>query len=206
MDCGRTGDGRRELYQNKPTPNASVYKNKPTPNTSAMASEGGVAEGYAELERLIADSTELSRDDKEAVGYFVDCVLRESDHVPWRTLRAHRAVHAHELFGVRLLSLVLARAEARRLSVVAMIHYVHNYCCADGYFLRSTSQVEELLRWFSEMHAAGVTVRGGRLRPRFRRRSRFRRSLIVLAVQLRGLGAKAAAVVQQVVHDFQPGV
>lgn len=36
---------------------------------------------------------------------------------------------------------------------------------ADGYFLRSTSQVEELLRWFSEMHAAGVTVRGGRLRP-----------------------------------------
>ena len=27
------------------------------------------------------------------------------------------------------------------------------------------AQVEELLRWFSEMHAAGVTVRGGRLRP-----------------------------------------
>jgi len=36
---------------------------------------------------------------------------------------------------------------------------------ADSYFLRSTSQVEELLRWFSEMHTAGVTVRGGRLRP-----------------------------------------
>ena len=36
---------------------------------------------------------------------------------------------------------------------------------SDGYFLRSVSQVEELLRWFSEMHAAGVTVPGGKLRP-----------------------------------------
>ena len=35
----------------------------------------------------------------------------------------------------------------------------------DSYFLRATSQVDQLLRWFAEQHAAGVTVRGGRLRP-----------------------------------------
>ena len=34
----------------------------------------------------------------------------------------------------------------------------------DSYFLRSAMQVDELLRWFAEQHAAGVTVRGGRLR------------------------------------------
>ena len=35
----------------------------------------------------------------------------------------------------------------------------------DSYFLRSAMQVDELLRWFAEQHAAGVTVRGGKLRP-----------------------------------------
>jgi len=35
----------------------------------------------------------------------------------------------------------------------------------DSYYLRSPMQVEQLLRWFAEQHAAGVTVRGGKLRP-----------------------------------------
>merc|ERR1719198_1890220 len=35
----------------------------------------------------------------------------------------------------------------------------------DSYFLRSAMQVDELLRWFAEQHAAGVTVRGGKMRP-----------------------------------------
>ena len=35
----------------------------------------------------------------------------------------------------------------------------------DSYFLRSAMQVDQLLRWFAEQHAAGVTVRGGKLRP-----------------------------------------
>jgi len=35
----------------------------------------------------------------------------------------------------------------------------------NSFFLRSSDQVDELLRWFAEQHAAGVTVRGGRLRP-----------------------------------------
>ena len=35
---------------------------------------------------------------------------------------------------------------------------------ADGWFLRSATQVDQLLRWFVEQHMAGVTVRGGKLR------------------------------------------
>jgi hypothetical protein len=34
----------------------------------------------------------------------------------------------------------------------------------DAFYLRSVMQVDELLRWLAEQHAAGVTVRGGRLR------------------------------------------
>jgi len=36
----------------------------------------------------------------------------------------------------------------------------------DSYFLRSAMQVDQLLRWFAEQFAAGVTVRGGKLRPK----------------------------------------
>ena len=35
----------------------------------------------------------------------------------------------------------------------------------DGYYLRQATQVDELLRWLSDQHAAGVTVRGGKIRP-----------------------------------------
>ena len=35
----------------------------------------------------------------------------------------------------------------------------------DGFFVRSAPQVDQLLRWLCEQHAAGVTVRGGKLRP-----------------------------------------
>lgn len=35
----------------------------------------------------------------------------------------------------------------------------------DSYFLRSAMQVDDLLRWLADQHMAGVTVRGGRLRP-----------------------------------------
>ncbi|KAL3892602.1 MAG: hypothetical protein SGPRY_014972, partial [Prymnesium sp.] len=34
---------------------------------------------------------------------------------------------------------------------------------ADSFFLRSTTQVDELLRWLMEQHVAGVTVPGGKL-------------------------------------------
>lgn len=36
---------------------------------------------------------------------------------------------------------------------------------ADSFFLRSISQVDQLMTWFVQQHAAGVTVRGGKLPP-----------------------------------------
>jgi len=36
---------------------------------------------------------------------------------------------------------------------------------ADSFFLRSVTQVDELLRWFMQQHVAGVTVLGGKLPP-----------------------------------------
>ena len=36
----------------------------------------------------------------------------------------------------------------------------------DGYYLRYAQQVEQLLGWLNEQHAAGVTVRGGRIKSK----------------------------------------
>ena len=123
------------------------------------------------VRRLVSDTLEeypmlRSVEERNEIHVRPEAGWNRARMVEWITSQLVSAVE--ERLGVRgVVPIYLGEDPAfRHLSAMGGLDIlITGGPAIEGFYLRSPMQVDELLRWLAEQHAAGVTVRGGRLRP-----------------------------------------
>jgi len=136
--------------------------------THRGASETQAAEARATVSKLVGDEYPMLRSIEERTEVLIrpEAGWNKARMVEWIVSQVVEAVEA-QLGHRGVMPIYLGEDPAfRHISAIGGLDILLTGGPAtDSYFLRSAMQVDELLRWFAEQHAAGVTVRGGKLRP-----------------------------------------